>query len=128
MPASCQLGPDDMTSSANDASFPASYARSIVELCARWDVGEGALLRGIVEHPESLSDPSVRLPANTYRRLVRRAIELTREPGLAVWMGLHMRVSSHGFLGFAAMTAKTVRDGALNVPSPLPSAMQISML
>jgi AraC-like DNA-binding protein len=99
-----------MTLEASDASFPASYALQIVELCARWDVRADELLRGLGTSEEALSDPTVRLPATTYRKLVGRAIELTREPGLAVWMGLHMRISSHGFLGFAAMTAKTVRN------------------
>ncbi|MBC7174527.1 MAG: AraC family transcriptional regulator, partial [Polyangiaceae bacterium] len=39
-----------------------------------------------------------------------RAIKLTGEPGLAFFMGLHMRISSHGYLGFAAMTASTARE------------------
>jgi AraC-like DNA-binding protein len=37
-------------------------------------------------------------------------VELTHEPALAIHLGLQMRASSHGFLGFAAMTAGTVRE------------------
>src|SRR5690606_37886338 len=36
--------------------------------------------------------------------------QLTHEPALAIHLGMQMRLSSHGFLGFAAMTAGTVRE------------------
>jgi AraC-like DNA-binding protein len=42
--------------------------------------------------------------------IVSRGIEMTGEPALGVHLGMQMRVSSHGFLGFAAMTANTVRE------------------
>src|SRR5260370_75300 len=39
-----------------------------------------------------------------------RARTLTGEHGLVLHMGLQARVSAHGFLGFAAMTAATLRQ------------------
>jgi AraC-like DNA-binding protein len=46
----------------------------------------------------------------TFGRVVKRSEELTREPGLAFLLGRQMRLSWHGFLGFAAMTASTLRE------------------
>jgi AraC-like DNA-binding protein len=43
-------------------------------------------------------------------RLVERARALTGEPGLGMYFGLRMQVASHGYLGFAAMTASTVAE------------------
>jgi AraC-like DNA-binding protein len=90
--------------------LPGSYAYELVSLCARWNVGAGALLDGTGLTVQTLRDPSTRLSLPTCAALVTRARSLTREPALAFMMGLQMRLSWHGFLGFAAMTAGTVRE------------------
>jgi AraC-like DNA-binding protein len=46
----------------------------------------------------------------TFERLIERARALTGEPGLGFHLGLSMRISAYGYLGFAAMTATTLRD------------------
>jgi len=90
--------------------LPGSYAYELVALCARWNVDPGAVLEGTGLTVQALKDPATRLSLPACAALVSRARELTGEPALAFMMGLQMRVSWHGFLGFAAMTAATVRD------------------
>jgi AraC-like DNA-binding protein len=46
--------------------------------------------------------------------LTSRALYLTKEPGLGYYYGLHLKLSSHGSVGFAAMTSATLGD-ALSV-------------
>lgn len=92
------------------ATFPAGVAREIVELCGRFDVRGEALLSGLGLSVESLSQPGARVDQHTFGRLVARARELSSEPGLPYLVGLHMRASTHGFLGFAAMTAGTLGE------------------
>jgi AraC-like DNA-binding protein len=41
---------------------------------------------------------------------MERARSLTGEPGLGVYLGLQMRASAHGYVGFAAMTAPKLID------------------
>ena len=43
------------------------------------------------------------------RLLVERARALTHEPGLGYYFGLQLKLSSHGSVGFAAMTSATLR-------------------
>jgi AraC-like DNA-binding protein len=43
-------------------------------------------------------------------QLFERARRLTREPAVGIMLGLAMRASAHGYLGFAAMTAATLRE------------------
>jgi AraC-like DNA-binding protein len=50
------------------------------------------------------------VPLRVCEAIVARAHQLTHEPALAYYVGMQMRLSSHGFLGFAAMTAGTVRE------------------
>jgi AraC-like DNA-binding protein len=68
------------------------------------------LLAGLPVTLAQLADPTTRVPLLVCEAIAARALELTREPALAVHFGLQMRLSSHGFLGFAAMTAGTVRE------------------
>ncbi len=90
--------------------LPGAYLRDVVDLVAGWNVAPEAVLAGLPLTLEALADPTTRVPLRVCEAVVGRAVQLTREPALAVHLGLRMRVSSHGFLGFAAMTASTVRE------------------
>lgn len=86
------------------------YALELLKLAERWGVSADALLAGLGTTSAALAEPGVRVPLATCAAILERARRLTGEPALAVHMGLQMRLSSHGFLGFAAMTAGTVRE------------------
>jgi AraC-like DNA-binding protein len=94
----------------DSSDLPAAYALHLVDLVARWGVAPGEMLEGLDLTRESLANPALRISLETTNILVERAIRLTGEPGLAFSMGLQMRLSSHGYLGFAAMTAGTIRQ------------------
>jgi AraC-like DNA-binding protein len=106
--------PDSRSTLPTDATIPGVHALHLVELVARWDVAAAELLAGTDVSEASLSDPATRLPMPIFERLVERARARTGEPGLGFHMGLSMRISAHGHLGFAAMTATTLR-GALEI-------------
>lgn len=90
--------------------LPGAYLKELVELTGRWQVRPEELLAGLPVTLAQLADPTTRVPLRVCEAIASRALELTREPALAVHFGLQMRLSSHGFLGFAAMTAGTVRE------------------
>ncbi|HEY6464070.1 MAG TPA: AraC family transcriptional regulator ligand-binding domain-containing protein, partial [Polyangiaceae bacterium] len=102
-----------MSSGANLAAVPAelpgAYLYELVVHCGRWGVAPAALLEGTGLTMAALEDPTTRLPLATCAALVERAHVLTSQPALAFSMGMQMRLSWHGFLGFAAMAASTVR-------------------
>lgn len=90
--------------------LPGAYLKDLVELTGRWQVRPDELLAGLPITVAQLADPTTRVPLRVCEAIATRAIELTGEPALAVHFGMQMRLSSHGFLGFAAMTAATVRE------------------
>lgn len=90
--------------------MPGGYARELVDLCERFGVPPARLVEGLDVSLEDLTDPRSRVGLAAFTGLVRRAEALTGEPGLAYYAGLHTRVSWHGFLGFAAMTAGTIGE------------------
>lgn len=89
---------------------PAAYVRDILEVAARTGVTTDALLAGLPVTAEALAISATRVPIPLCAEIVARAERLTRHPALAIQVGMQMRLSTHGFLGFAAMTASTVRD------------------
>ncbi|APR87787.1 Transcriptional regulator, AraC family protein [Minicystis rosea] len=103
-----------MSEHAEERMIAAGHALQLVELAARWGVTEANLLAGLDLDAAALSDPRLRLPVSVFTELAARAKALTGEPGLGFCLGLQMRISSHGYLGFAAMSAPTLRD-ALDV-------------
>jgi AraC-like DNA-binding protein len=90
--------------------LPGANILDLVKLAGRWKVTPEVLLEGLPVSFAALAAPTTRVPLKVCEAIALRAVELTREPGLALYLGLEMKVSSHGFLGFAAMTASTARD------------------
>src|SRR4029434_9500938 len=99
-----------MREASQEPSLPGVHTLHLVELVGRWNVSPNELLEGVSLSPEQLYEPAVRVSIGTVNRLVERAIALTGEPGLGFYMGLQMRISAHGYVGFAAMTASNVRE------------------
>ncbi len=91
-------------------TLPAARALQLVRLVQRWNIRSEQLLGPFGLREELLEEPLARLPYEDMRLLVERARELTREPGLGFYMGIEQRISSYGYLGFAAMSAATVRE------------------
>lgn len=100
----------NVADAAPTAELPGAYAFELATCCEPLGVGSEALLAGTGLTLDRLKDPATRLPLPVCADLVERARRLTRDPALALTMGLRMRLSWHGFLGFAAMTASTPRE------------------
>jgi AraC-like DNA-binding protein len=92
-------------------TFPASHALQLVSLVKRWAITAEELLEGVGLTEAELAAPHARISVETLRALSERARLLTAEPGIGFYLGLQKRLSMYGYLGFAAMTAATVREG-----------------
>jgi AraC-like DNA-binding protein len=99
-----------MSAATESYDIPTAYLAELVRVVERYGVHREALLDGVIVDPAQLDDPSARISLPEASHLVGRAVELTGDRALALSMGLQMQVSSHGYLGFAAMTARTVRE------------------
>ena len=90
-------------------SVSIEYAPLLVTMLERYGVSKEQLLAGAAE-PPNLRDPSARLPLQDFVDIVRRAIKLSGAPWLGWDFGATLTLSSHGFLGYAAMSSETLRD------------------
>lgn len=109
--------------------LPGAYIKDLVELASRWPgVTAKSLLGGLPVG--DLGDPGTRVPLRVCEAIAQRALEQTHEPALAIHVGIQMRLSVHGFLGFAAMTAATVREAlelACRFASTRTSAIELGL-
>ncbi len=95
-------------------TLPAIHGLHLAELAKRWKVPTEELFEGLGLDARFLAAPEAQIAVPTMVKLVQRARALTGEQALGVYAGIRMRVSAHGYLGFAAMTASTLR-GALEI-------------
>lgn len=99
-----------MVARSEENTQPAIYAAHLIELCARFGVARSAMLDGMGIVDAQLEEPDARIPIETMYALTKRALALTKEPGLGFYFGVKLKVSTHGLVGFAAMTSATLGD------------------
>lgn len=98
------------TESPGGSTLPAVYVGHLLELVHRFGITDDEILSPLAIDPAVISDPAARLPLSVIEQVFSRASLLTGEPGLGIYLGLSMRPSWHGHLGFATMTASNVRE------------------
>lgn len=94
----------------NRPTISVAYLQLLVEIAAERGIDAGRLLQGMPVSPAQLAQPEARMSAVQWTRVVSRALELTRDPGLGYAYGLRMRPTAHGVLGYATMTCPTMRQ------------------
>lgn len=91
-------------------TLPAAHALEVAELVKTWEISQEQLFEGLDVARAALERPEARISLTSFIALIERARSLTGEPALGFHIGLRTRIPSHGFLGFAAMTASNLRE------------------
>lgn len=99
--------------SRDTTALPAAYVLQVADMLAPWGITAETLLAGSGWTRDQLAQPAARVPLTVANDLLQKTIELTREPALGLLLGFQMKVSHHGYIGFAAMTAKNLGEALL---------------
>ncbi|AUM13709.1 AraC family transcriptional regulator [Ketobacter alkanivorans] len=91
-------------------SANAVYAALLVEMLVEKGVLLAELLAGTDIRLETLKSLEGRLTARQYQALINNALRLSPDPALGFKFGFQLKLSTHGFLGFAAMSAATLGE------------------
>ena len=89
--------------------MPAAWVGHIGNVVARFNVSKERLLAGQPIAPQDLDDPDIRVPVATLVDIIERARVLTHEPGIGVHLGLQTRATLWGNVGFATLSAPSMR-------------------
>jgi AraC-like DNA-binding protein len=95
---------------AQPHTVPIALVKRLVELVKRWHVPAADLLSSAGLAESALDNAFDRLPITTMCELLSRARTLTGEPGLGFYLGLQTRITLYGYLGFAALSAPSLRE------------------
>jgi len=91
-------------------SFRVAHVLHLIEVVKRWQVCAQDLLEGTGLTREALDEPRAQLPVPTMVTLLERARRLSGEPAIGLYTGLHTRATLYGHLGFAVLSASTIRE------------------
>jgi AraC-like DNA-binding protein len=91
----------------------AEYVAHLVDVTTRFGVRPDQLLKGTGIRASTLEKSDALIAQASFQALVRRALELSREPGLGFHYGMSLKLSAHGQPGLLAMTSGTLRDALM---------------
>jgi AraC-like DNA-binding protein len=94
-------------------TLPVAYAIPVLEIVERWGIDDAQLLAPFGLRRQDLADPNRSFSLDIALDIYERAVALTGEPALGIYLGLQMRATAHGILGFAAMSASSLREAIL---------------
>jgi AraC-like DNA-binding protein len=104
-------GTPQMTSRTLDSALvPASYAARFIALVETHGVTAEQLLVGTGWTRGQLDEASARMSVAALTQVFANAMRLTNDPSLGLEFGLSLKASSHGQLGIALMTCRSLRD------------------
>lgn len=99
-----------MTTLHPEQGIPGVYGLLLLDVVSRWGYNDISLFEPFGLSSEQLAHPDMRIPVDIANALVERALQLTGEYSLAYHLGTQMRISIHGFIGYAIMTATNITD------------------
>jgi len=100
-----KIGPYDI----NQPVVPVVYPLFLLKLVQTYGISTEDALLNVGYSETELNQPGIRVTTKQWVTQTLRALELCGDIGLGIELGLQMRMSSHGLLGFAIMTAPTVK-------------------
>lgn len=105
-----------ITSARQDQGIPGVYGLLLLDVVSRWGYNDETLFAPFHLTSEQLADPEYRISTPVANELVKHALNLTGESTLGYHIGTQMRISIHGFIGYAIMTAKILQKRLLRCP------------
>ena len=93
-------------------AIPAPYLRQMLELGRGWGLSEAQMLAGTRIQPELLAKPGARIAVDASALLALNVMRLCAKPGFGLDLGLHLKLTAHGQLGYAVLSAGTLREAA----------------
>lgn len=89
----------------------AEYAPMLYKVLERYGVTEESLQEQLDEKDVAdWHEKDARIPLEQFRKFMNVALEQSQAPWLGWEFGLTLNLSSHGFLGYAAMSSETLGD------------------
>lgn len=97
----------------SDIGIPGVYGLLLLDVVARWGYSAESLFAPFNYTNEQLADPEFRIPLEIANEMIILARKMTGEGSLGYHLGNQMRISIHGFIGYAIMTSNEITDALI---------------
>ncbi len=91
-------------------TLPARYVSILLDVCAEWGVTKEQLLAHSPLAALDLNAADTRISFTELNWFVARALKLTQQPSIGINAAAALKLSTHGFFGFAILTSATIAD------------------
>lgn len=91
-------------------AVPAVYLLQVIEIIEKYGATEAELLSHTQINPLLLRNTNARIQAEHAMMLGLNVLRLYKGPGISFDLGLNVKFTSHGKLGYAVLSAATLRD------------------
>jgi hypothetical protein len=82
----------------------------LTEVVSRWNISAEELFWGTGVETDQLQDLSYKISLSSFKKVITRTIELTKEDGIGFYAATQLKISSHGLLGLTAAISKNALD------------------
>lgn len=98
------------TASRHDQGIPGVYGLLLLDVVSRWGYNAETLFAPFHLDSDLLADPDYRIASPVANEMMKHALRMTGEQTLGYHLGSQMRISIHGFIGYAIMTANNITE------------------
>ncbi|HET8706227.1 MAG TPA: AraC family transcriptional regulator ligand-binding domain-containing protein, partial [Pseudomonadales bacterium] len=91
-------------------TLPGRYIDVLLELCERWGVNRTQLLARSPLAKLDLKSADTRISLSELNWFVQRAQQLCQQPALGIYAAAALKLSTHGFFGFALLSSATLAE------------------
>ncbi len=91
-------------------TIPVAYPRLLLQVLGERGVDLARVRAGTGLRDDVLARPDARVSPSQWGRLVLNAIDVGGDPGIGLAFGLRLKTTVHGFLGYATLTARDIRE------------------
>jgi AraC-like DNA-binding protein len=108
----------------------ASYGKVLLDLLVQRGLKQADILADTGIDPAVMEDVDAKVSSQQFVALVKNGLALTDDPNLGVWFGLQLKISTHGYLGYAALSSATLGEAiemAVKYASTRLSVLKVSV-
>jgi len=89
---------------------PTHYLNSLISFAEAHGACRQELLKEAAVSQEALEDPEARIEYEQFKLLIQRAVARSGNPALGIRLASQLPVTTHGLLGYAAMSSETLEE------------------
>ena len=104
---------------------PTHYLNGFISFAEAHGASRQELLKEAAVSQETLDDPDARIEYAQFKLLIQRAVARSGSPALGIRLAAQLPITTHGLLGYAAMSSGTLEEALSFVTRFVPTRIPV---